>query len=92
MLNLGKSRGLICADMGCKIEYFMRTYFIVDRVEQVYDFFVVELHKLSHNFEFGNERARYLRLLNAVLNSAEKVLDGAGNDSNLILGYLHIES
>lgn len=92
MLNLGKSHVLTCANMGYKIKYFMRTYFIVDWVKQVYDFFVVELHKLGHDFKFGNVLACFLCFLDAVLDSAEKVLDGAGNDSNLFLGYLHVES
>lgn len=70
----------------------MRTYFIVDRVKQVYDFLVVELHELGHDFKFGNEAARFLSLLDAVLDSAEKVLDGAGNDSDLFLGHLNVES
>lgn len=78
--------------MGYKIKYFMRTYFIVGWVKEVYDFFVVELHELRHDFKFGNEAAGFLRFIDAVLDSAEKMLDGAGDDANLFLGHLHVES
>lgn len=78
--------------MGYKVKYYMRTYFIVGWVKEVYDFFVIELHELCHDFKFGNEAAGVLGLIDATLDSAEKVLDGAGDDSNLLFGYVHVES
>lgn len=90
LLNQGKS---ICdANMDCKIKYCMRSHLVVDRVEKVYDFFVVELHELCHDFEFGNQCAGFLSFLDSVLDSAEEVLDGAGDNADLILGYLHVKS
>lgn len=84
-LNLGKSSPV-------RIKYFMRTYFIVGRVEEVYDFLVVELHELRHDFKFGNEAAGFLRFIDAALDAGEEVFDGAGDDADLFLGYLHVEA
>lgn len=90
LLNQGKST---CdANMNCKIKYFMRSHLVIHRVEKVYDFFVVELHKLCHDFEFGNKCAGFVCFLDSVLDSAEEVLDGAWDNADLILGYFHVES
>lgn len=78
--------------MDYKIKYFMRPHLVIHRVEKVYDFFVVELHKLCHDFEFGDQCAGVLCFLDSVLDSTEEVFDGAWDNADLILGYLHVKS